>query len=104
MFKLIVLLKKMENITEEEFAEHWLNIHVPLVMMMPGVRRYVVNLVKKPPNRESEFHGVVELWFDDIVSMKKAFASSMGQITERDSHKFTSDVLTLFVEEREIIG
>lgn len=103
MFKLIVLLKKKDNITEEEFTRHWLNTHVPLAKMMPGVRRYVVNLVKKPPNREADFNGVVELWFDDVESMKKAFASPMGKITQQDSYKFTSSTLTLFVEERELI-
>ena len=103
MFKLIVLLKKKDDITEEEFTKHWLNIHVPLAKTLPGVRRYVANIVKKPPNREPDFHGVVELWFDDVESMKKAFASPMGQITQQDSHKFTSSVSTLFVEERELI-
>jgi uncharacterized protein (TIGR02118 family) len=103
VFKLIVLLKKKDNITEEEFTRHWLNTHVPLAKTLPGVRRYVVNLVKKPPNREPDFHGVVELWFDDVASMKKAFASPAGQVTQQDSHKFTSSVSTLFVEERQLI-
>ena len=76
---------------------------MPLAKTLPGVRRYVVNTVKKPPNREPDFHGVVELWFDDVASMKKAFASPAGQVTQQDSHKFTSSVSTLFVEEHQLI-
>jgi uncharacterized protein (TIGR02118 family) len=90
--------------SDEEFAKYWLETHAPLAGKMPGLRRYVVNVVQRPPNREPEFHGVVELWFDDKESMKRAFASPEGHLTQEDSEKFSSKMTTLFIEEHTVIG
>ena len=66
---------------------------------MPGLRKYVVNVVKRPPNREPEYNGVVELWFDDADSMKNAFASPEGQATQKDTETFTSRLATMYIDE-----
>ncbi len=102
MFKLMVLLEKKDNMTDEEFARYWLHTHAPLAKKMPGVKKYVVNIVKKPPERQSHYQGVVELWFEDIESMKMAFASTEGRITKEDTHRFASNVTILYIDEHEI--
>jgi uncharacterized protein (TIGR02118 family) len=102
MFKLIILLKKKQNLSDEEFAKYWLETHAPLAKKMPGLRKYVVNVVRRPPNREPEYNGVVELWFDDIDSMKKTFASAEGQATQKDTEKFASSPTTLYIDEHTI--
>ena len=83
MFKLILLLKKKTGFTDAQFATYWLETHAILARKMPGLRKYVVNVVKPPPNRESDYNGVVELWFDNVEDMKKAFRSAEGQATRR---------------------
>lgn len=88
--------------TDDEFAKYWLEAHAPLAKKMPGLRKYVVNLVRRPPSREPDYHGVVELWFDDADNMKKAFSSPEGQATQKDSEAFTSKMTTLFIEEHTI--
>jgi uncharacterized protein (TIGR02118 family) len=103
-FKLIILLNKKENMTDQQFAEYWLAKHAPLAKGMPGLRRYVVNLVQRPPNREPEYSGIAELWFDDKESMKASFASPEGEATEKDTEKFTSKRTTLYVEQHTITG
>jgi uncharacterized protein (TIGR02118 family) len=102
MFKLMVLLKKRDNLSADEFARYWLETHAPLAKKMPGLRKYVVNVVQRPPNREPEYDGIVELWFDDRENMKKAFASPEGLTTQKDSKTFTSKMTTLFIDERPI--
>ncbi len=99
LFKLMVLLIKNDNLTDEEFTRYWLRIHAPLVKKMPGVRKYVVNVVKKPLNREPDYHGVLELWFDNVESMKMAFASPEGRITQEDTYKFASSMTSLYIDE-----
>jgi len=88
--------------TDEEFAKYLLHTHAPLVRKLSGIRKYVVNLVKKPPERESQYQGVVELWFGNLQDMKKAFASPDGYIASEDAHKFASTTTTLYVDEHEI--
>ena len=96
---MIILLAKKASLSDEEFARYWLGTHAPLAGKMPGLRKYVVNVVQRPPNKEPEFHGVVELWFDDKESMKRAFASPEGVATQQDSQIFSSKATTLFIEE-----
>jgi len=103
LFKLMILLKKKPTFTDEEFAKYWLERHAPLAKRMPGLRKYVVNVVKRPPNREPDYHGVVELWFDDVASMKKAFASSEGVATQKDTAEFTESLTTMYIDEHVIM-
>ena len=98
----MVLLMKKDNLSDEEFTRYWLHTHAPLVKKMPGVRKYVVNVVKKSLNRELDYHGVVELWFDNVDSMKMAFASPEGRITQEDTYKFASSITSLYIEEHDI--
>jgi len=99
MFKMIILLAKKPAMNDEEFAKYWLETHAPLARKMPGLRKYVVNVIQRPPNKEPDYHGIVELWFDDKEGMKRAFASPEGQATQQNSEKFTSLMTTFFVEE-----
>ena len=102
MFKMIILLTKKQAMSDDDFANYLLNTHAHLARTMPGVRRYVVNVVQRPPPREPEFHGVAELWVDDREGMKKAFSSPQGEATQKDTEAFTSSTKTLFAEEHEI--
>ena len=104
MFKLIILLKKRENRTNTEFTKYWLEMHAPIAKKMPELKKYVLNVVQQPPDREPEYDGVVEMWFDDTESMKRAFASPEGQATQKDAQQFASKMTTLFIDEHAILG
>jgi uncharacterized protein (TIGR02118 family) len=99
---MIILLAKKEAMTDEEFAQYWLTKHAPLARKMPGLKRYVVNVAMHPPNREPEYHGIVEMWFDNKESMKAAFSSPEGKATQADTQMFASRLTTLFVEEHAV--
>jgi uncharacterized protein (TIGR02118 family) len=100
---LVTLLKKKETLGDEEFAKYWLEKHAPLAKKMPGLRKYVVNVVRRPPNREPDYHGLVELWFDDIDGMKKAFASPEGVATQKDTENFAAKLTTLYIDEHTVV-
>jgi len=100
---MMILLKKKSTLTDEEFANYWLKTHAPLAKQMPGLRKYVVNVVKRPPNREPEYHGVVELWFDDLASMKSAFGSFEGVATQKDTAVFADSLTTMYIDEHAIM-
>jgi len=102
MFKLIILLTKKEAMSDDEFARYLLEVHAPLARRMPGIIRYVVNMVQKPPGREPDFHAAAELWFDSREGMRKAFSSYQVEAAQKDTEKFTSKILTLFVNEHEV--
>jgi len=103
MFKMMILLKKKQTLTDEEFVKYWLERHAPMAKKMPGLRKYVVNVVKRPPSREPDYHGVVELWFDDPACMKKAFASPEGAAIQKDTEAFTASSTTMYIDEHAIV-
>lgn len=103
MFKMIILLKKRPGLTEDGFVKYWLETHTPLAQKMPGLKRYVVNLVKRPPNREPDYDGLVELWFDDIDSMKRGFNSPEGMATQKDTENFAANLTSLYIDEHPIM-
>jgi uncharacterized protein (TIGR02118 family) len=41
MIKMVGLLTRKPHLTHEQFVDHWLNVHGPLALAVPGVRRYV---------------------------------------------------------------
>ena len=41
MIKMLGLLTRKPHLTHEQFVDHWLNIHGPLALAVPGIRRYV---------------------------------------------------------------
>ncbi|MFI5450287.1 MAG: EthD family reductase [Candidatus Bathyarchaeia archaeon] len=100
---MIILLKKRPGLTDDQFVKYWLEIHAPLAQKMPGLRKYVVNVVKRPPNREPDYNGLVELWFDDTDNMKRAFNSPEGKATTNDTEKFAASLTSLYIDEHPIM-
>ena len=85
MLKLVGFLKRRRGMTPEAFQAHWRERHAELGRKLPGLRRYVQNhtLLSGYRDREPVWDGVVELWFDDLVAFRSAWASDeMAPIRE----------------------
>src|SRR4051795_527039 len=41
MIKVLSLLTRKDGISHEQFVRHWYDIHGPLALAVPGIRRYV---------------------------------------------------------------
>lgn len=65
--KLIGLLRRREGLTHEQFVDHWLHVHVPLVFKhVLGIGRYVTNVVEGAviPGGP-EIDGIVEVHYTE---------------------------------------
>lgn len=76
------LLEKRRDIDTEEFRKRWRDGHGPIAKKLPGLRRYHQNHVVDRAQRGIaytrgglDFDGFSELWFDDLPSMRAAFAN-----------------------------
>ena len=70
MLKFMVVLYRRPESTHEEFRRHLQEIHGPLAKNLPGLRKYVQNIVHSDPKRKPpEWDAVIELYFDDRPSM-----------------------------------
>ena len=67
MIKQVSFFKRRDDLSPEEFRDHWLNVHTDVVRQLNGIVRYVQNHALEP---RSGFDGIAEVWFEDIESMR----------------------------------
>ena len=85
MIKTIALLTRKPGTSHEEFLRRWEHEHAPLAHGVPGLRRYVLSMVRSQPVRADierhgiEVDGIAELWFDDEAALRAASESPQMQ-------------------------
>jgi uncharacterized protein (TIGR02118 family) len=85
MLKSMVVLYRRPELTHAQFRQHLQDTHGPLAKNLPGLRKYVQNLVRNDPKRKPpEWDAVIELYFDDRSSMEAAWASPQGAASDAD--------------------
>lgn len=75
--------------TETEFHKFLRDVHGPMALEIPGLRRYIQNHVTADPNRASPaWDAIVELYFDNWESMEAAWATPEGALATADVGAF----------------
>lgn len=109
MIKRLSLLTRRDDVSPEAFARHWREIHGPMVRTLPGVVRYVQNLVVDAAHRHDlpsggqRVDGVVEFWFESVAAMDAAFATPEAKALFADGAAFIATVTTFVVDEHVVI-
>lgn len=101
MFKAIILLKRRDDQSPQDFAAWWLGDHAPLARALPGLRAATFNLVQG--NAQEGYDGVSELWFDSREAFDAAYASDHGRSVAADSLAHVARRERLFVSEQVIL-
>jgi uncharacterized protein (TIGR02118 family) len=91
MIKIVFCLRRLPELSREEFQTYWRTEHAPLVRTHAealGIRRYVqvhsiddaVSIAVAGPRRSPEpFDGVAELWLDSLDALVAAGGSDAGR-------------------------
>ena len=98
MVKSFGFMRKKKGLTQEQFVNHWINVHAPMIppKKVPGLRKYIQNYpapgMPARPEFESGIDGIAEMWFDDVESLV-AFqqwlnTSDEAKDLQEDSAKF----------------
>jgi uncharacterized protein (TIGR02118 family) len=110
MIKTVSFLRARPGMTREEFARHWLEVHGPLSLGVPGIRRYVQNhIVQDRPARhdipaiEAQVDGVVEMWYDNWDDYELSRSSTQVKALHADGALFIGGIKGFVVEEKTII-
>ena len=123
MIKLVFCLRRLPQLSREEFQTYWRDRHAPLVgrhAATLGLRRYVQTHTRDDPrlaavadqrgSAGSAFDGVAELWWDDIESLLEAMSTDAGQAAGRELLEDEARFIDLpnspifFAEEFEVVG
>ena len=105
MIKTVTLLTRRADLTSEDFHRHWKEVHAPLVLAMPRVRRYVQCRPLEVPGRAAPCDGVAEVWYDSVEDFLATAASEEYARLLADEKNFmgarTQDSVFVIVEEDE---
>jgi uncharacterized protein (TIGR02118 family) len=110
MIKSLSLLTRRPELTHDEFVKHWLEIHGPLALKVPGLRRYVQSHITgertRPdiPATEVDIDGIAETWFDDLDAMARSNASPEAKALHTDGALFIGRIKSFVTEEKVIVG
>ncbi len=72
MIKSVVIFRRRQGMSVEDFGRYWQTGHAPLVCRLPGLRRYVQSQTLESAYRKltPACDGVAELWFDDTNALR----------------------------------
>jgi uncharacterized protein (TIGR02118 family) len=106
LVKLVLLFKKREDLSTEAFLRHWREVHVPLVLQVPDIRRYVISPVIGAPLGEADCDGMAELWFESEAIARRALDSPATRATAADARNFIQrgSIRRFFCEEEPVVG
>jgi len=97
VIKVVVLLRRPARFTRDRFHRWWLDEHVPLVTILPGLRKYRGCLVTGSASHPGQepWDGIAELYFDDRAALDAAWSSVVWQNALAHSRERHSDRLEL---------
>jgi len=85
LLKFIVVVRRKIDWTPERFREYFVGVHAPMVVKMPGLRRYRLNFAAPDAKRAGPgWDCVAELFFDARETMEAAWASAEGKAASAD--------------------
>jgi uncharacterized protein (TIGR02118 family) len=110
MIKTVGLLTRKPGWTHDQFMKHWIEVHAPLALAVPGLRRYVQNHIRGERTRADiettsvDVDGIAELWFDDQTALEKAAQTPAMKALHADGALFIGRIKSWTVEEKVVIG
>jgi uncharacterized protein (TIGR02118 family) len=102
-FKVVYLVTKRPELTDDRFSEHWTTVHAELATRMPGLRAYSINLPSTEQRGTRPLDGYAMLRFDSWQDAKNAWATPQGRATAEDGTHFMADARPLIVDERRVV-
>jgi uncharacterized protein (TIGR02118 family) len=94
--KLVVLYTQPDD--AERFDEHYLGVHAPLVLAVPGLQRFEgARFAAAADGGEQTYFRIAELYFSDQAAMQSALGSEQGKATAADYQQIAPPGSRMFV-------
>jgi uncharacterized protein (TIGR02118 family) len=74
---IMILLKRQDHLSFEEFEECWLGKQKEMAAQLPGLKRACFNLTQG--DADNLYDGVSEIWFDSLADFESAFQPDIGK-------------------------
>lgn len=94
--KLVVLYTQPDD--PEAFDEHYLGVHAPLALKVPGLQRFEgARIAAAADGGEQTYFRVAELWFADQDALQAGLGSDEGKATAADYQQIAPPGSRMFV-------
>jgi uncharacterized protein (TIGR02118 family) len=94
--KLVVLYTQPDD--ADAFDKHYLDVHGPLVLKIPGLQRFEgARFVAAPDGGDQQFHRMAELYFADGEALQTALGTDEGKATAADYQQIAPPGSRMFV-------
>ena len=104
MIKRVSLVRRLPELSRDEFVTHWSGPHVEIVRGLPGLRGLRLGVVDTWTPAEAAWDGVGELWFDSRDAAERAFATEpFASQLAADRPLFLAELQSAFVEEVTVV-
>lgn len=81
-----MICRRRAGWSRERFRRHLREVHAPLAIVIPQLRRYVQKLAEPDePDGEAPWDAMIEYWFDDRAAFEAAWRSAQGQRAAADN-------------------
>jgi uncharacterized protein (TIGR02118 family) len=92
MIRLVAMLPRRTDLTHEQFLDHWLNSHAPLIAgcgLSSFVKRYEQHIVVRVPGwPEPEFDGITIQWYDSVEDFAASLQHPDNALIREDEPRF----------------
>jgi uncharacterized protein (TIGR02118 family) len=106
MVKAVFLIKRKPTLLPADFKRYWKEVHAPITLKLPGLRRYVqCHAVDEAYEwAEPRWDGVAHLYFDDAQAAERATVSDVFiKESTPDVDKFVGAFFEMWVQEHHIL-
>lgn len=97
--KLVALFKKPPDI--DSFEEHYKNIHIPLIMKLPGMKKLETVKVTGAPVTTPQYYRMAEMSFENQENLNASMMSLDGIAAAKDLMTFAKELVEIFYAEVE---
>ncbi len=107
MLKEMLLIKRKDGLSMEDFVKHYEEVHAPLIMRMcPSVRKYARNYVTNTLGAQGPgFDCITEVWYENIDGFKalgKIYMSEEGKAIRESEDRFMDSQLVVFLVDEKV--
>lgn len=91
MIKRVSLVTRKPGMPVEEFQRYWREVHAPLALQVPGLRRYIQShtlLETYDAPNPPVYDGIVETWWDSVEASERARKTPEREAVDADQPNF----------------